>query len=941
MKQGKIWKQVLIYAGIIVFFAVLAYAYAPQVLSGKVVNQSDTSGWIGMTHEIAEHNAAHPDDRTQWTNSMFGGMPTAAMYDEFKGDWTQPLYKGLTKMAARPVNFFLISLIGAFLLFLAFGVDKWLSVAGAIAITFCSYNMQIIQVGHNTKMMAIAFAPWVLAGIVFTYRSALDSYRKPGPETGTPATAKPDTGSQAKPGTTADTKPQTKPGTRTPWKTWLPATILGSVLFALALSFQIKANHPQITYYLAIIILIYALTLLISLCASKARRPLLGRFAAASALLLLVGGIGIATNLNKLIPTYRYSKYTMRGGSELSSDSATHNDRGLDLAYATAWSYGIEETPNILIPDFNGGASAGELGRNSETYKLLKRAGEQNLGSIMKALPLYWGPQPFTAGPMYMGAITVFLFILGLCLYRRKEKWWLAAATLIAVMLAWGSHFMWFTRLWFNLAPMYNKFRTVSMALVILQIALPVLGIIVLDTILKDTYDRRALLRGLAIATGITAGFCLLCAVFPGIAGSFISPSDSGQADILTQALAADRRHLLVSDAWRSFSLVILCAVLIWFLFGRKTQYSRGAATGTLAAVLTLMLLFDLWGVGKRYLNGSHFVAKRDFTSQFAPRTVDKIIKEDPDPDYRVLDVSVNTFNSSVPSYHHKTIGGYSPVKLQRYQDLIDRYLNKEVNSVIRAVNASATVSEARDNLPSLPIVSMLNGKYIVIGGNYAPLENPGAFGNAWFVDNSVPAATPDDEIALLGSTDLRATAIIGSDFKEHLIPASAGLPGYSATRGTTPGDTSGAIGNTAASSDTDFITLTSYAPNELHYRFSTTTPRTAVFSEIYYPEGWSLKYIPAPEAATPATANTSSDTSTRTLPGAATETVDLFRADWILRAATLPAGSGELIMRFTPRSYITGERLSRASSILLILLLLLSVSYSAVSKREKSPSSK
>ncbi len=875
MNYRYVLKQVLIYAGIVVFFAVLAYAYAPQVLSGKVVNQSDTSGWIGMTHEIAEHNAAHPDDRTQWTNSMFGGMPTAAMYDEFKGDWTNPLYKGLMRLAARPVNFFLISLLGAFLMLLAFGVDKWLAVAGAIAVTFCSYNLQIIQVGHNTKMQAIAFAPWVLAGLVFTFRSALKA-REGSMEGGFWAA----------------------------WKSWVPATVLGAVLFALALSFQIKANHPQITYYLAIMIVIYAITLLIWLCSSKRRRPLLGRFFIASALLLVVGGVGIATNLNKLIPTYKYSKYTMRGGSELSSDSDTHNDRGLDLAYATAWSYGVEETPNILIPNFNGGSSAGELGRSSETYKLLRQAGQQNLNSVMKALPLYWGPQPFTAGPMYMGAITVFLFILGLCLYRGKEKWWLLAAVLIGVFLAWGSHFMWFTRLWFNYAPMYNKFRTVSMALVILQIALPVLGFIVLDGILKEEYERRRFLRGLYIATGITAGFCLICVLFPGIAGNFSAASDAGQPDILNQALEADRRHLLVSDAWRSFGLVALTAVLLFFLFGRKSRYSRGTCTGTLAVVLCLMMLFDLWGVGKRYLNGDHFVGKRDFSGQFTPRPVDNIIKEDPAPDYRVLDISVNTFNSSVTSYHHKSIGGYSPVKLQRYQDLIDRYLIKEVNSVIRSVNASATVSEAQENLPDLPVVSMLNGKYVIIGDDYAPLVNSNAFGNAWFVDDFVDAPTTDDEIGLLGSTNLRTTAVVGADFKESFKRGGlfGGESGSAMSEdGTEDGGPTG-----------DYITMTSYAPNELHYSFRTEAPRAVVFSEIYYPEGWSLKFIPSAGSAE----------------GREAEEIGLSRADWILRAAVLPAGQGELVMRFEPRSYKVGERLSRASSITLLILLLLSVSF-------------
>ncbi len=922
MDYRKILKQVLIYAGIVVFFGILSYAYAPQVLSGKVVNQSDTSGWLGMTHEIAEHNAAHPDDKTQWTNSMFGGMPTAAMYDEFKGDWTSPLYKGLMGLATRPVNFFLISLIGAFLLLLACGVNKWLAVAGAVAVTFCSYNLQIIQVGHNTKMQAIAFAPWVLAGIIFTYRCALKGLRGSVFCTGFEKGG-------------AD------------WKSWFPLTVLGAVLFALALSFQVKANHPQISYYLAIIVLIYFITMLIWLCVAKERRAFLGRFLIASALLLVVGGIGIATNLNKLIPTLDYSKYTMRGGSELSSDSDTHNDKGLDLAYATAWSYGVEETPNLLIPNFNGGSSAGELGKNSETYRLLSEAGQRNLDSVMKALPTYWGPQPFTAGPMYMGAITVFLFIFGLCLYRGKEKWWLLVAALIAIFLAWGSHFMWFTRLWFNYVPLYSKFRTVSMSLVALQFILPILGFVVLNNILNGGYERKTLLRGLYIAGGVTLGFCLICIFFPGIAGTFYGAGDSSYPEALSQAFAADRRHLLVSDAWRSFSLVALTAFLLYFLFGRvKGRYSKGLATGTLAAVLCLMMLFDLWGVGKRYLNGSHFVNKRDFTSQFKERSVDKVIYEieedEGDIDCRVLDLSENTFNSSFTSYFHKSIGGYSPVKLQRYQDLIDRYLTKEINSIIRTVNNSQTIGDVQDGLPELPVVSMLNTKYIIIGGDYIPVINDNAFGNALFVDEAVYAETPDDELALLGSTDLKTTAVIGSDFKNHFISISASESTQTPDEEEEDGSIRDRFVSAGSPTSDDFIEITSYAPNELHYNFRSATPRSVVFSEIYYPDGWTLQYIPKPverhtdgeENATAESQASSVGTRVANSGDTTAKNIDIFRANWILRAATLPAGEGELIMRFDPQSYARGERLSRASSITLLLLLLLSLAFCTLNRR-------
>ena len=865
MKYSKNLKEALTYLGIAVLFVVLAYAFVPDVLSGKIMNQSDTSAWRGMTHEIAEHNAANPDDKTLWTNSMFGGMPTVAMYDEFHGDWTNPLYKALMT-GARPANFLFISLIGGFLLMLAFGVDKFLAIAGAIAITFCSYNLQIIQVGHNTKMQAIAFMPWVLAGVVFTYRSALASLRKK--EEGTAG-----------------------------WKNWLPKTVLGSVLFAMALSFQIKANHPQITYYLAIIIFLYAITLFIWLCCNRDRRKAFAKFFTASALLLVIGGIGISTNLNKLIPTYRYAEYTMRGGSELTPDSDTHNDEGLDLGYATAWSYGIEETPNLLIPDFNGGASSGELkGRSSETYRLLQRAGQPGLDQVMKALPLYWGPQPFTAGPMYMGAITVFLFVLGLCLYKGKEKWWLAVASVIAIFLAWGNHFMWFTRLWFEYAPMYNKFRTVSMALVVLQVTLPVLGFVILDRILKNGYPKAEVIKSTAIAFAVTAGFCFICILFPGIAGDFRGAGDAQLPEMLSDALAADRRGLLVSDAWRSLLFISLTAGLLVFI-SKSEKFSGKSATAITAAAICLMVLFDLWGVGKRYLNSSHFVTKRDFSGQFAERPVDRMILEDTYLDYRVLDISVNTFNDSHQSYHHRCIGGYSPAKLQRYQDLIERYLMGEINSVIRTVNEEQTIEGTQENLPYLPVVSMLNGKYIIVGAEYPPVVNGRAFGNAWFVDSFVEADSPDDEIALIGEVDLHDTAVIGDDFSwaQEAFPAGASGSGQAGT-----------VASHDGLAESDSIVMTHYAPNELRYSYSTGSDRAVIFSEIYYPEGWTLTCIPAGE-------------------GTSSEELPLFRADWILRGTIIPAGEGELVMRFDPQSYRTGETLSRASSITLLLLLILS----------------
>ena len=826
MDQKKLLKNIGIGLGAIVFFLVLSYGFMPQVLGGKIVNQSDISGFIGMSHEMSEWNAAHPDDPTYWTDSMFGGMPTTAISTQNGGDYTQSIYN-LLLTGKRPATYLFITLLGAFLLMLALGISWPLALGGAVAVAFCSYNFQIIQVGHNTKMQAIAFFPWVLAALVYTYRS-------------------------------------TKAKSR-----YLPKVLLGAVLFSLALSMQIKANHQQITYYLAILVLLYALVELIDVLTKSKDR--IGRFFIASALLLVVGGVGIATNVNRLLPLAKYTPNTMRGGSELTQDGDVKGG-GLDLDYATAWSYGWEELPNLMIPNFNGGASAQAVDpAKSETIQLLRRAGQSNTREIAKALPMYWGPQPFTAGPMYMGAITVFLFILGLFCYKGKEKWWLVAGTVLAVLMAVGNHFMAFTKLCFNILPLYNKFRTVSMALVVLQVTLPMLGFLALDRIVKDGVNPKDFLKKSGIAFALTGGLSLLFFLIPTLAGDFTSASDAGQQDVLVEAFQQDRIALLRQDALVSFLLIAVAwGLLLWAVLPKDAPRYRKLIAGVAICALVAVNLFS---TGKRYLNADHFTTPKDFNKPFAERPVDQMIKADPDPSYRVLDLSVNVFNSSVPSYHHKSVGGYSPAKLQRYQDLIEHYLTGEINAIYGSMQEAETIDDVEAGLPATPVLNALNTRYIVIGGDYAPAYNAGALGNAWFVDEVVPAASPDEEIAFLGSVDLRHQAVIGRD-----MPAVKAAPADS----------------------TDTIVLTSYAPNELRYHYQAAGDRLAVFSEIYYPDGWKAQVDGAP--------------------------AEVLRADWTLRAMALPAGGHDIVMRFEPDSYRIGAGISRASSITLILLLLLSL---------------
>ena len=822
-------KKIAAAVGVVVLFLALSYGFVPKVLEGKIVNQSDISGYIGMSHEMTEWNKAHPDDPAYWSDSMFGGMPTTAIAAPTKGDCTQWIYK-LLMLGKRPATYLFVTLLGAFLLFLALGVSWPVAIGGAIAVAFCSYNFQIIQVGHNTKMQAIAFMPWVLAALVYTYR------RKP---------------------------------------------LLGATLFGLALSMQIKANHQQITYYLAIMVLLYAVAEFIHTIKSKEWK----RFWIASALLLVLGGAGIATNVNKLLPLAKYTPNTMRGGSELSKEGA--NSKGLDLDYATAWSYGWEELPNMLIPNFNGGSSSGAVNpEKSETIKLLKKYGQKNLRETAKALPLYWGPQPFTAGPMYMGAIAIFLFVLGLGLYKGREKWWLLAATIIAILMAVGSHFMAFTAFCFKYLPLYNKFRTVSMALVVLQVSLPVLGFLTLDRIVRGEYSAKELFKASWIALAVTGGFCFLCWLAPGMFGTFSGASDESMQDILVDALIKDRIALFKADAARSLLLILASFALLFWAFNPKGQTEHAKAFAgygrkwVAAVCICLFAAIDLFAAGKRYLNADDFVTPKDFNKPFAERPVDKIILEDKDPQYRVLDITVNVFNSSVPSYRHKNVGGYSPAKLQRYQDLIDHYLTGEINGIYKALGEAETLDDVAAYLAdNTPVLNALNTRYLIVDDKYPPVENYAALGPAWFVDSVVPAATPDEEIALIGKVDLRTQAVIDA----RSVPSALTV-----------------ISSEAEKSPA--IEMTSYTPNEVRYRYSTPQDRVAVFSEVFYPNGW-----------------------TATVDG---QPLNIFRADWTLRGALLPAGNHEVVMRFAPQSYKTGATVSLIASLLLLIMLVISLAF-------------
>ena len=878
-------KNLLICLGIVLGFLVLSYAFVPEVLEGKVVNQGDISGWQGMAHEKISWDKAHPGQSAAWTGSMFSGMPTASIQSSTKGDWTQPLYD-LLLTGKRPATYLFISLLGAFLMFLAFGVHPLVAAGGAIAVTFCSYNIQIIQVGHNTKMQALSVLPWVFAAVVFTYRKACGVLAAGGDAAAATLALTNRSGGGI---SAANSEPRTA-GPR-----W-PEVVLGAALFGLAVSFQVKANHPQISYYLALMILIYVVVLFVSLLR---RKQSLKGFWIASALLLVMGLAGIGTNAIKLLPTFEYTPYSMRGGTSAGSSEGAR--KGLDIDYATAWSYGWEELPNLAIPNYNGGSSSGPLSMKSETVQLLRRAGQGNLQQVRKHLPLYWGPQPFTAGPMYMGAVTIFLFILGLLYWKGREKWWAVAASLLAVLLALGSHFLWFTKLFYDIAPLYNKFRTVSMALVVLQFTLPVLGFLMLDKIVRSGAPARELRKKVLVSGGISLGLLLVLALLQSVLGTFSGGADAGQPDILREALAADRYSLLWSDTLRSLLLVAAAVVLlVWGVSGGGKARGGSVPRATLALTnrsegdtsadapvsgrrlaaavcIGVLVLADLFLVGKRYLGPDDFVTPKAFNSQFNKRPVDELILADTDPSYRVLDLTVNVFNDSHPSYWHKNIGGYSPAKLQRYQEYIDRQLAPDIQTLSKAISGAATVQEAEAVLPYLESLASLNCRYIIVGEDNPPLRYSFARGNAWFEQTS-----------------------------------------------------------------DDSIELTSYAPDRLEYSYTSSEGGRAVFSEVYYPAGWVARLEDGTELPIELYEGCKMEIEPGLQPAEGEVINDICRritkwpvASDLLRCVDLPAGSHTLVMSFEPASYRRGEALSRASSILLLLLVLGAIVFKVLPKKK------
>ncbi len=730
---------------LIIFFA-LAYIYCAPVLQGKVVYAGDSINGTSAVQEGVKYHQA-TGDYTWWTGSMFCGMPNYQIGGGHfaVSDWLKPFTSIFYRGHNHAEWIFIIYFVCFFILFRSFKVNKWVCIVGAIATALSSYFIIIIAAGHNSKTSTIALMSVVLAGFHLIFQKR---YK---------------------------------------------AGITLSMLFT-AIGFSV---HPQMAYYMFLLIgTLWIAELFIHLKANRHKDFLIGTSLFAVSIL-----VGLGTGSSNIFVNQEYAQETMRGGhSDLvkATDSANQTG-GLDLDYATQWSYGIDESMSFLIPGFMGGSNNMAVDSDSKLFQALTQQGvaPRDALAFCQNVPLYWGDQPFTAGNVYMGAIVCFLFILGLYLVKGPYKWALLIATILSTMLAWGHNCMWLTELFFRYFPLYNKFRAVSSILIVAEIAMPLLGFLAVKQLMDNAQniaERKSLQQSVVYAGGITAGICLLFALLGSSLCSFTSQYDASLVkqvpEWLYRAIVEQRVALLTSDSWRSLLFVVASAGILWL-------YVRGRMKQTYMIVaLGVLVTWDLWGIDKRYFNDGNFVEQTQSKSAFAIQPYEKQILTDKDPHFRVLNLATNTFNDARTSYYLKSLGGYHAAKLRRYQDLIDEHLSKM----------------------NMGVINMLNAKYIIMkgeNGQIQPIQNPDAQGNAWFVDSLLLVNNPNEESEALGKTDLKHVAVADQSYTMN-----KGLK--SPMR-----ESSGSI------------SLTSYAPNKLTYSSQSDNDQLAVFSEIYYPHGW------------------------------------------------------------------------------------------------------
>jgi hypothetical protein len=724
-------KKLIPHVSAVVLFVLISLIYLSPVLEGKKIDQQDIRQFTGMSKEIVDHRAEY-DEEPLWTNSMFSGMPAYQISVRYKKNLISYCSKLFKLYLPGPAGTVFLYLLGFYFLLVSLGIDYRLAIIGAIAYAFSSYFFIIIEAGHNTKAHAIGYLAPILASFLMVFRGK--------------------------------------------------KVLLGSALTALFTSLILNANHLQITYYLVMLLFIIGVVKFIEAYKEKAL-PLFFKYVG---ILLLAGTIGSLTSLSRIATTMEYGQESIRGKSEL-TDNQSNKTSGLDKDYATAWSYGKAESFTLLIPNFHGGASGGALTTDSETYRLFKNSQQASQAKkIIKQLPLYWGSQPFTSGPVYAGAIVCFLFVMGLFLIKGYLRWWILTTFLLMLALSWGKNLMPLTDFFLEYIPGYNKFRAVSTTLVIVELLIPFLGILALNKIIKEGKTNEVM-KSFKYALGIVGGLCLIFALMPNTFFDFEGLNDAQYGEALTEALQVDRASLFSADAFRSLAFILLSAVGIWLFLNKTIKKTP------LILLIGVLILGDMWVVNKRYLNDENFKAKRKILQPFTPSIADSQILQDPDPNYRVYNTTVSPFNDASTSYFHKSIGGYHGAKLKRYQELIDFHISKG----------------------NMNVLNMLNSKYFIVRGqNNQPIaqRNPNALGNAWFVSEIIIVENSDEEIQKLGQINTANQVVVDQRYD---VPSNVDYD------------------------STATIQLTNYKANHLSYISSATTKQFAVFSEIYYDKGW------------------------------------------------------------------------------------------------------
>ena len=808
------WKRLIPDMVAVVVFAVISFVYfCPAVTEGRILSQHDSVAGIGAGQESKEF-LERTGERTRWTNSIFGGMPTYQMAPSYD---STDLLKGVENLyhlyLPTYVWYVFVMLLGFYILLRAFDFRAWMAALGAIIWAFSSYFFIIIAAGHIWKFITLAYIPPTIAGMVLCYRGKC---------------------------------------------------LAGGLLTAFFVALQIMSNHVQMTYYFLFVMLFMAIAYGVKAFQENA----LANYAKRTGVLVVAGLLGVCVNLSNLYHTYEYSKESMRGKSELvKENSANQTDSGLERDYITQWSYGIGETFSLLVPNVKGGASV-PLAANE---KAMEKANPM-YGSIYSQLGQYWGEQPGTSGPVYVGAFVMFLFILGLFVVKTPMKWALLAATVLSILLSWGKNFMPFTDFFIDYVPMYNKFRAVSSILVIAEFTIPLLAMLALKEVVTTPAIIKERKKDFLISFGLTGGLALLFAVMPKVFfSSYVSTMEMNAlqgipADQLVPLLAnleEVRMSLFTADAWRSFFIILVGAGLVW-------AYGMGKLKETvLIGALAVLCLVDMWDVNKRYLYDEQFVEKQVQTQGFQQTETDKMILEDQSLDYRVLNLASNTFNENNTAYWHKCVGGYHAAKLRRYQEMIEEHISGEMGGLFKAVADVGGDTEKLD-ASEFPVLNMLNTKYFIFplqGGQTVPLPNPYALGNAWFVDEVKYVGNANEEIEAIHGLEPSQVAVVDKKFES--------------------------VVKSVPSDSTATIELVAYEPNYLKYEVNSEKGGTVVFSEIYYP-GWQS-----------------------TVDG---EEVPHGRADYILRAMNVPAGKHVVEFRFDPKSLHLTETIAFVALGLLAL---------------------